>query len=125
MVNQNSCYRPNQMNFMNRSVTPAPTTSSSCGCQNESFDMPKERHELLQYITEVSFAAYDAALYLDTHPDCKEGLRYIRKQNTQRDKALKEYARLYGPLKFSQIMDEGCSYWDWKNQPWPWQGGGC
>ncbi|MBS5647226.1 MAG: spore coat protein CotJB, partial [Lachnospiraceae bacterium] len=37
------------------------------------------RSQLLNYINEVSFAAYDALLFLDTHPDDADALAYFRK----------------------------------------------
>lgn len=102
-----------------------------CGCAGNSgyariAEMPTgDRMSLLAYIDQVSFAAYEATLYLDTHPDCQNGLQYFREHNEKRNLALKEYAKLYGPLTLEHA-DESCeAYWQWLNQPWPWEGGNC
>lgn len=106
-------------------------SQNDCGCAGNSgyarvAEMPTgDRTALLAYIDQVSFAAYEAALYLDTHPDCQSGLQYFREHNEKRNLALKEYAKLYGPLTLKQA-DESCeTYWQWVNQPWPWEGGNC
>jgi spore coat protein JB len=84
------------------------------------------RSQLLSYIDEVSFAAYDTVLYLDTHPDCPHGLHYFQMQNEKRNFALREYARLYGPLNLSDIqMDCDTPSWEWISEPWPWEGRSC
>ena len=38
-------------------------------------------------------------------------------------KALKEYARLYGPLTIDTANDTCSRRWEWVMQPWPWEGG--
>lgn len=107
------------------------SAQNECGCADNTgyasaAEMPTgNRASLLAYIDQVSFAAYEAALYLDTHPDCQNGLQYFRDHNEKRNLALKEYAKLYGPLTLAQA-DESCdAYWQWVNQPWPWEGGNC
>lgn len=107
-----------------------------CGCMEDSEmsretnwkqEVPTEnRGQLLSYINEVSFGAYEAMLYLDTHPNCPDGLRYFRENNEKRQFALKEYARLYGPLNLDRVhMTCDTPSWEWVNQPWPWEGGAC
>ena len=59
----------------------------------------------MNYINEVSFAAYDALLFLDTHPDDADALAYFRKHSRMRNAALKEYERLYGPLTLDTARD--------------------
>ena len=104
---------------------------NDCGCAGNNgytraSDLPSgNRASLLAYIDQVSFAAYDAALYLDTHPDCQNGLQYFRDHNEKRNQALKEYARLYGPMNLTQAGESCEAYWHWINQPWPWEGGNC
>nr|WP_283683325.1 spore coat protein CotJB [Parablautia sp. Marseille-Q6255] len=84
-----------------------------------------DRRKLFTFINEVSFAVYEALLYLDTHPDCEEALHYFKKYNQLRNRALKAYEHAYGPLVIS-VADESCSRsWEWMNQPWPWEGGMC
>lgn len=113
-------------------------TQGDCGCTGNAMpamqggyaqraaELPTgNRASLLAYIDQVSFAAYEAALYLDTHPDCQNGLQYFRDHNEKRNQALKEYARLYGPLDLTQAGESCEAYWHWVNQPWPWEGGNC
>ena len=38
--------------------------------------------------------------------------------------ALKEYAEVYGPLTVDTVS-ENSDCWNWINEPWPWQEGGC
>lgn len=81
------------------------------------------RRELMEWINVVSFAVDDAKLFLNTHPCDSEALQYFEEFKEQREKALKEYARCYGPLTIDTV--EPCDRWKWIDEPWPWQEGGC
>lgn len=86
------------------------------------------RHQLLQYISEVSFAVNDITLYLDTHPNDEQALAYFQEVQCMRNEALEEYSRLYGPLTIDTADISLSRSWDWVNQPWPWEPqrkGGC
>ncbi len=76
--------------------------------------------QLLEWISLTKFACVDASLYLDTHPDDEEAIRYFQDYNLLYVKAMNEYARIYGPLTIAHAQ-HCCTYWDWVNQPWPWQ----
>lgn len=68
----------------------------------------------------TKFACVDASLYLDTHPDDMEAISYFQEHNQLYKEAMNVYAKTYGPLTISQARY--CdAYWDWVNQPWPWQ----
>lgn len=83
------------------------------------------RKDLLNHINEISFVVNDIQLYLDTHPDDEEALACFHKYKSQRVKALEEYSACYGPLTIDTV-DEACTdRWNWINEPWPWQEGGC
>ena len=83
------------------------------------------RQELLNLINHVSFAVDDVKLYLDTHPCDTDALSFFREYSRQRNELLKEYAKVYGPLTID-TADISCrDRWDWVNEPWPWQEGGC
>lgn len=105
------------------------STVVDCGCANQAeprLEIPTgSRSQLLNYINEVSFAAYDAMLFLDTHPTDPEALAYFRKHSRMRTAALKEYERLYGPLTLDTAGDSISSSFAWSQQPWPWEGGAC
>ena len=83
-----------------------------------------EKKKLLFYIDAVSFAALDASLYLDTHPEDKEALDYFHHFNSARQQALHEYAVRFGPLTLGDVQHDGpCKdSWKWAAQPWPWEG---
>lgn len=82
------------------------------------------REQLFNYINCVSFAVNDVILYLDTHPNDKEAAMYFNEYSKMRNQALKDYAKLYGPLTIDTAAD--CdSYWQWIEHPWPWEGGKC
>ncbi|WP_461809814.1 spore coat protein CotJB [Faecalimonas sp.] len=82
------------------------------------------RKELLHLINIASFAVDDTKLFLDTHPENKEALSHFQEYNTIRAQALEDFSRLYGPLTLDSITD--CSdYWQWIEEPYPWQEGGC
>lgn len=83
------------------------------------------RKDLLQWINVVSFAVDDAKLFLDTHPCDENALEYFRKYSMMRNEALKEYAKYYGPLTIDTTVDSCSDRWNWINEPWPWQEGGC
>ena len=69
----------------------------SCNCHEMN------RRELFEYINQIRFAVDDVKLFLDT---------------------LKEYAEVYGPLTVDTVS-ENSDCWNWINEPWPWQEGGC
>ena len=83
------------------------------------------RKDLLQWINVVSFAVNDAHLYLDTHPTDKEALAYFHEYSKLRNHAMKEYSKYYGPLTIDTTMESCTDSWNWVNEPWPWQEGGC
>ena len=83
------------------------------------------RRQLMNHINQVSFAVDDVKLYLDTHPCDTEALEYFHKMSRQRNEALKEYAAAYGPLTIDTAKDSCTERWNWINEPWPWQEGGC
>lgn len=78
-----------------------------------------EQKNLLFYIDAVSFAALDASLYLDTHPEDTEALEYFHHFNKARQQALHEYAVRFGPLTLNGAQADDT--WKWATQPWPWE----
>ncbi|MEF9840715.1 MAG: spore coat protein CotJB [Lachnospiraceae bacterium] len=83
------------------------------------------RKEMLQWITTASFAVHDVTLFLDTHPCDVHALAYFQEHSKHRNQALKEYAKYYGPLTIDTTMTSCGDRWNWINEPWPWQEGGC
>lgn len=83
-----------------------------------SGQMTKE--QLLRWISYTKFACVDVSLYLDTHPCDMEALSYFQEYNRLYNEAMDEYAKAYGSLTISHARYSN-TYWDWVNQPWPWQ----
>ena len=83
------------------------------------------RKDLLDHINAVSFAVDDVKLFLDTHPCDEDALAYFREYSRMRNEALKEYAAYYVPLTIDTTIYSCADRWDWINEPWPWQEGGC
>lgn len=81
------------------------------------------REQLMQWLNMVSFAVVDIMLYLDTHPEDEEALKYFNYYAEQRKAALHAYAEKYGPLTIDTARPG--NYWDWSDVPLPWEGGKC
>lgn len=78
---------------------------------------------LLRTIQIYSFALKDIQLYLDTHPKCMNALAYFKKYKALKEKAVKQYVEMFGPLNYEQA--ECTTEWTWIKSPWPWERGGC
>ena len=83
------------------------------------------RKDLMEKINIASFVLDDVQLFLDTHPCDKDALEFFEKYTEMRQCALKEYAKYYGPLTIDSLDTDLCECWNWINEPWPWQEGGC
>ncbi len=79
----------------------------------------RNRNQLMQVIRKYDFALYDLMLYLDTHTQCQEAMKLYRKYRAQRDAAVQEYVRRFGPIQASQSSAE--MQWDWSKGPYPWE----
>ena len=64
-----------------------------------------EKQILMKKINESSFALYDTALYLDTHPCDQEALAYYHKCMHIRKEAMKIYCEKFGPLQIDQVNE--------------------
>ena len=78
-----------------------------------------ERKKALMRVQTYGFALDEAVLFLDTHPNDKEGLEYYHKTLALYNMAVKEYVTNYGPLDFMQVQD-GKS-WTWATDMMPWE----
>lgn len=78
-----------------------------------------ERDSMLRKIMVAFFAAHDTALFLDTHPHCKEAIADHKKYVTELEALKKEYNQKYGMLNAYSESDP--DVWDWIKAPWPWQ----
>ncbi len=78
------------------------------------------KQELFDFINETSFMVDDIALYLNTHPNCQDGIDAYNHFKHLRKEAIKEYTCSYGPICKYDVNVE--NYWDWVMRPWPWEG---
>lgn len=101
---------------------PQPRASAGAPCTQPQprANAGASRQQLMKQVMLYGFACVDASLYLDTHPDDAEALAYFKEHDRIYREAVEEYSRNYGPLTLSHAHHCG-SYWNWVNQPWPWQ----
>ena len=79
-----------------------------------------EQAKLLTYIDSLAFSLIDLNLYLDTHPDDSSMISLFNEYRKEKEKAMEEYERKYGPLTLlSESLNK--SPWAWNNLPWPWE----
>lgn len=78
-----------------------------------------DKATLMKRINMLSFAVDEAVLFLDTHPEDREALRFYHEMNAQRQKAVDEYTAEYGPLTAGSVTN--AERWTWVDSPWPWQ----
>ena len=69
--------------------------------------MNMSKHQLLNFIDEVSFAVIDINLYLDTHPTDKRAQEFLMNNSRLRRMAMETYAKKYGPLSIDYIATDG------------------
>ena len=82
---------------------------------------------MMAKIQETSFALDDARLYLDTHPDDRQGLAFLKDKLAERKKLLLAYTEQFYPLTVDSMADlyekapatECCC---WQKGPMPWEG---
>ena len=78
-----------------------------------------DKATLMKRINMLSFAVDESVLFLDTHPEDREALRFYHEMNAQRQKAVAEYTAEYGPLTAGSVTN--AERWTWVDSPWPWQ----
>lgn len=79
----------------------------------------RSRTSLLRTVEKLSFAADDAALYLDNYPNCKKAIAYYNDTVARLKEAVALYEASFGPLTRGSV--ESCDSWLWTKGPWPWQ----
>ena len=119
--NQN-CGSPNYGRAGMSCQQPQPRANAGAPCTQPQprANAGASRQQLMKQVMLYGFACVDASLYLDTHPDDAEALAYFKEHDRIYREAVEEYSRNYGPLTLSHAHHCG-SYWNWVNQPWPWQ----
>lgn len=95
-----------------------------CDCCDEASQNQKEREQLMSRISQISFALNDLTLYLDTHPNCENGLSLFQKLMEERLQLLATYAKDYNPLTQASMVTGHCNFeqYGWGEGPAPWEG---
>ncbi len=77
-----------------------------------------DREKMLRKLSEQQFAAWEASLFLDTHPNCEAALKAQREYTAAANEWKKKYNESYGMLTHS-CPNTG-DKWQWVCDPWPW-----
>lgn len=76
------------------------------------------RQTLMKRVQMYEFALVEANLFLDSHPDDQEALKYYSKYAGLLQEAKAAYEKQFGSLT------PGCrrrrDRWSWVDDPWPW-----
>ena len=81
-----------------------------------------ERKKLLAKISACQFAQIELVEFLDTHPMCVEAMQVLNMHRANAIKLIEEYECKFGPLSNPK---GNMKFWDWINDPWPWDYTGC
>ncbi len=74
---------------------------------------------MLRNIQKTSFMLDDLRLYMDTHPEDKEGFKLLTSLLTKRKSLLKDFAGKFYPLTFDCM--EGANNYSWTEGKIPWE----
>ncbi len=81
--------------------------------------MTDERKALMLRLQQASFALWETMLFLDTHPDDAEALKYFAEIRQKSRELTAQYEKKYGPVT-AEATYAG-AHWNWVDGPWPWQ----
>ena len=87
-----------------------------------------KQEAMMNEISQVSFALNDLTLYLDTHPDCTQGMELFGQLQERRTQLLEEFGRLFYPLTIDSMLGRAANSageFNWGVCPAPWEGGEC
>ncbi len=84
----------------------------------------KNREEIMSKLSAISFAINDLTLYLDTHPDCPNGIALFYQLLEQRLTLLSEFASKFYPLTQTSMItgNYNQNQYGWSEGPMPWEG---
>lgn len=78
-----------------------------------------EKQRLLREIQACDFNLFETALYLDSHKNDREALKYYNKHLKMAKELKEKYVKEYGPLVLSDNNSDRT--WEWVKGPWPWE----
>ena len=73
----------------------------------------------LERVQMMDFAAHEAALFLDNHPQDAEALKYFRYYQELAGDARAKFEARFGPLQY--LAQKNVDDWRWAKGPWPWE----
>ena len=77
------------------------------------------REQAMRQVQMYSFALYDTALFLDTHPTNQAALAFYEENQKKYVEAVAYYEEEFGPLTmYGTDTEKG---WAWVETPWPWE----
>ncbi len=87
----------------------------------------QQREQMMAKIQETSFALDDVRLYMDTHPDDRQGLAFFKETLAKRKTLLSAYAQQFYPLTVDCSADRyekdpASECYCWLKGPMPWEG---
>ena len=80
-----------------------------------------EQEKLREAVYTNGFAADEARLFLDTHPQSAEAMTYYQHKIDLYKEAVKAYEEKFGPISPESGVKNGV--WVWGTTTWPWEGG--
>lgn len=80
-----------------------------------------EQQRMMEAVYTNGFAADEARLFLDTHPNDPDALNYYQKKIGMYNQAVARYEEKFGPIRPENGGMNG--HWAWAMNPWPWEGG--
>jgi spore coat protein JB len=80
-----------------------------------------EKDAMLEQWQQYNFALTDLDLYLDTHPSDSNALNLYNKYLEIEKQIEDKYESMYGPITLESNY-VARNDWNWKNNPWPWEG---
>lgn len=83
-------------------------------------NITNERQKELYELQKICFAAHDANLYLDTHPEDTNMIRLYNEYLKEEKRLNDLYERKYGPIDLSDEEGLNMTPWAWIKEPWPW-----
>lgn len=83
--------------------------------------MLSEKQKAIRRVQAAQFAMHEANLYLDSHPNCAEGLKYFREKREQTQQITREYEKKFGPLTVNASPADEC--FEWAVTAFPWERG--
>lgn len=91
-------------------------------CDKPALTKASEQEKALNEIYKIGFAIIDLTLYLDTHPDCQNGIDMMKELLQKRLDSLAEFAKNYYPLTQLSIITgtPDSTQYNWDEGPLPW-----